>query len=71
MTASVKGPKGSGKSTFTRMLVNRLLLRHKQVAYLDCDTGQTEFTPPGMVSLHILSEPIHGEFAFTPFSECF
>jgi polynucleotide 5'-hydroxyl-kinase GRC3/NOL9 len=65
MTAFVKGPKGSGKSMFTRMLVNRLLLRHKQVAYLDCDTGQTEFTPPGMVSLHILSEPIYGGTSLT------
>lgn len=28
MAASVKGPRGSGKSMFARMLVNRLLLRY-------------------------------------------
>lgn len=72
----IQGPKNSGKSMFGRLLVNHLLLRsvnacsslqtskeyrYKQVAYLDCDIGQTELTPPGLVSLHILSEPILGE----------
>ncbi|CCA67460.1 hypothetical protein PIIN_01290 [Serendipita indica DSM 11827] len=56
----IQGPKGSGKSMLSRMLVNRLLSRFKQVAYLDCDVGQTEFTPEGMVSLHLLTQPVFG-----------
>jgi len=31
-----------------------------RVAYLECDPGQTEFTPPGCVSLHLVSEPVLG-----------
>ncbi|MQL95233.1 hypothetical protein Taro_027895 [Colocasia esculenta] len=47
------GPKNSGKSTFSRHLVNALLRRYTRVAYLDTDVGQPEFTPPGCLSLHI------------------
>ncbi|MCD7455411.1 hypothetical protein HAX54_028062 [Datura stramonium] len=49
--ALVCGPKNSGKTTFSRLLVNVLLQRYKKVAYLDTDVGQTEFTPPGLLSL--------------------
>ncbi|KAJ8553841.1 hypothetical protein K7X08_024519 [Anisodus acutangulus] len=49
--AFVCGPKNSGKTTFSRLLVNVLLQRYKKVAYLDTDVGQTEFTPPGLLSL--------------------
>jgi len=57
------GPKGSGKSTFGRMLVNAMITRsastsHKRsitqtdgVAFLDLDPGQPEFSPPGELSL--------------------
>lgn len=57
------GPKGSGKSTFGRMLVNAMITRsasisHKisksqtdGVAFLDLDPGQPEFSPPGDLSL--------------------
>ena len=31
-----------------------------QIAYIECDPGQTEFTPPGCVSLHLVSEPVLG-----------
>jgi len=31
-----------------------------QVAYMECDPGQTEFTPPGCLSLHLVSEPVLG-----------
>ncbi|KAI4234608.1 MAG: hypothetical protein L6R40_006692 [Gallowayella cf. fulva] len=48
--ALVCGPKGSGKSTFARMLVNGVL-KSSTVAYLDIDPGQPEFSPPGEVSL--------------------
>ncbi|GER53145.1 polynucleotide 5'-hydroxyl-kinase NOL9 [Striga asiatica] len=54
--ALVCGPKNSGKTTFSRHLVNVLLQRHKRVAYLDTDVGQTEFTPPGLLSLTVIDK---------------
>ena len=57
------GPKGSGKSTFTRILLNNLLSKSSGfskpcnsaisdgIALLDLDPGQPEFSPPGDVSL--------------------
>ncbi|KMZ69702.1 Polynucleotide 5'-hydroxyl-kinase grc3 [Zostera marina] len=52
----VCGPKNSGKTMFSRFLVNILLQRYKNVGYLDTDVGQSEFTPPGCLSLHVLQE---------------
>ncbi|KAJ7833495.1 hypothetical protein B0H13DRAFT_2111015 [Mycena leptocephala] len=43
----VKGHKKSGKSTFARTLLNHLLCRYRRVAFLECDLGQSEFTPGG------------------------
>ncbi|KDQ65165.1 hypothetical protein JAAARDRAFT_202382 [Jaapia argillacea MUCL 33604] len=56
----VKGPKNSGKSGFARLLLNQLLSKYKRVAYLECDIGQSEFTPGGMVSLNVISEHVFG-----------
>lgn len=56
----VCGAKGVGKSTYCRYLVNRLLSQHGMVAFLDTDLGQSELTPPGMVSLHALVSPLLG-----------
>ncbi|KAG6837057.1 hypothetical protein H0H93_015628 [Arthromyces matolae] len=56
----IKGPKKSGKSTFARTLVNSLLTRYQKVAFLECDLGQSEFTPGGMVALNIVSTPLFG-----------
>ncbi|KAI0637595.1 hypothetical protein C8Q77DRAFT_1047087 [Trametes polyzona] len=56
----VKGPKNSGKSTFARLLLNKLLSRFRRVAYLECDLGQSEFTPGGMVSLNVVEQPLFG-----------
>ncbi|KAF4585961.1 Polynucleotide 5'-hydroxyl-kinase GRC3 [Ophiocordyceps camponoti-floridani] len=56
----VCGPKSSGKSTFSRMLTNRLLtVTHRQsgVAVLDLDPGQAEYGPPGTVSLVRVRQP--------------
>lgn len=60
----VCGPKGSGKSSFSRMLANAILTKLPAtaqagntstevsiVALLDVDPGQPEFSPPGEVSL--------------------
>ncbi|XP_075577724.1 polynucleotide 5'-hydroxyl-kinase NOL9 [Pelecanus crispus] len=56
----VCGPKNTGKSTFNRYLINLLLNRLPSVEYMECDIGQTEFTPPGCVSLSNVTEPILG-----------
>lgn len=64
----VCGPKGSGKSTFSRLLTNRLLTRTQAqpkgkarpqggVVVLDLDPGQPEFCPPGTISLVLVQKP--------------
>lgn len=56
------GPKGSGKSTFCRILANSMLNVHPDprsssrrgldgIAFLDLDPGQPEYSPPGEISL--------------------
>ncbi|MCL7046667.1 hypothetical protein MKW94_013327 [Papaver nudicaule] len=54
--ALICGPKNSGKTTFSRILLNTLLQnqRYDKVAYLDTDVGQPEFTPPGCLALTII-----------------
>lgn len=62
------GPKASGKSTFCRVLANSMLTntapqshssngsRLDGLAFLDLDSGQPEYSPPGEVSLiHVRS----------------
>lgn len=56
----VSGPRNVGKSTFNRHLINQLLNQIPCVEYLECDVGQTEFTPPGCVSLLDITEPLLG-----------
>ncbi|KAF9813050.1 hypothetical protein IEO21_05786 [Rhodonia placenta] len=56
----VKGPKNAGKSTLARTLLNRLLTKYRRVAFLECDLGQSEFTPGGMAALNILDKPVFG-----------
>ncbi|KAK1297866.1 Polynucleotide 5'-hydroxyl-kinase NOL9 [Acorus calamus] len=51
------GAKNTGKSTFSRHLLNTLLTRYKRVAYLETDLGQPEFTAPGCLSLHVIDKP--------------
>ncbi len=48
--AAVCGSKGTGKSTFGRLLLNSLLNVCSEVAWLDTDCGQPEFTVPGLLS---------------------
>ncbi|PON30445.1 protein GRC3 [Trichoderma gamsii] len=56
-TTLVCGPKSAGKSTFSKMLINRILTSDAStatrtgVAVLDLDPGQPEFAPCGTVSL--------------------
>jgi polynucleotide 5'-kinase involved in rRNA processing len=62
----VVGNVNSGKSTTTRFIVNSFLnkyffiTRMQKVVYLDCDVGQPELSVPGLVSLHIIDQPLLG-----------
>ncbi|KAM0324828.1 hypothetical protein ACHAQA_007794 [Verticillium albo-atrum] len=57
------GPKSSGKSTFGRILANRLLTSPSQrpkrpaVAVLDLDPGQPEYSPAGTMALVHVKSP--------------
>jgi polynucleotide 5'-hydroxyl-kinase GRC3/NOL9 len=59
------GPKSSGKSTFGRLLANRLMTdrggsKHtpwSSVMILDLDPGQPEYSPPGVISLSKIVAP--------------
>lgn len=59
VVALTRGHKKVGKSTFSRMALERLLslgeLNSGKVAYLELDLGQSDFGPPGMVALHVFS----------------
>lgn len=65
LTIFVCGPKSSGKSTFSKLLANRLMTEETRsesgssqgVAFLDLDPGQPEFSPPGVISLVHLKAP--------------
>ncbi|KAJ1926072.1 Polynucleotide 5'-hydroxyl-kinase grc3 [Tieghemiomyces parasiticus] len=57
---TIAGVQGSGKSTFSRMVVNGLLAAFPRVAYLDTDLGQSEFAPAGTLALYMLERPILG-----------
>lgn len=54
------GGKDVGKSTFARYLTNSLLNSQKELYFLECDVGQTEFTPPGLISLNRVCSPLLG-----------
>ncbi|KAJ5326820.1 Pre-mRNA cleavage complex II Clp1 [Penicillium brevicompactum] len=66
----VCGPKASGKSTFSRYLLNHVLsptpeteggyANTEGVAFLDLDPGQPEFTPMGQIYLARLRKPFFG-----------
>ncbi|CZT49916.1 related to GRC3 Protein required for cell growth and possibly involved in rRNA processing [Rhynchosporium secalis] len=64
------GPKSSGKSTFTKLLCNRLIstlpgsTTSEGIALLDLDPGQPEFSPPGQLALVHVQDLNFG----TPFS---
>lgn len=58
LRVAVCGPKNAGKSTLCKYLVNTLLSRSKSVLYLETDLGQSEVTPPGLVTLTLLKQPL-------------
>jgi hypothetical protein len=52
------GAKGVGKSTCLKYTINRLLSKSDSVCVIDCDLGQPEFTIPGLLSLHLITDPV-------------
>ncbi|KAH6605985.1 hypothetical protein Trco_005138 [Trichoderma cornu-damae] len=72
LTTLVCGPKSAGKSTFSKMLANRLLTseaaaatrtRTHGVAILDLDPGQPEYAPCGTLSLvHVIRPNLSAAF---------
>ncbi|XP_072334254.1 LOW QUALITY PROTEIN: polynucleotide 5'-hydroxyl-kinase NOL9 [Scyliorhinus torazame] len=54
----VCGGKNIGKSTFHRYLLNSLLNHIPCVEFLELDVGQTEFSPPGCMALHLVTDPV-------------
>ena len=62
----VKGAKRSGKSTFARAALHRLLERYERVAWLECDLGQGEFSCGGVVGIWVLDRPVLGEPSAPP-----
>ncbi|KAL7820730.1 hypothetical protein V8C26DRAFT_393166 [Trichoderma gracile] len=72
LTTLVCGPKSAGKSTFSKMLANRLLTSEPAattrtgthgVAVLDLDPGQPEYAPCGTLSLvHVIRPNLSAAF---------
>ncbi|TPX63692.1 hypothetical protein SpCBS45565_g06430 [Spizellomyces sp. 'palustris'] len=56
----IVGSKNMGKSTLAQYLVNRLLNCYQEVAFLECDIGQPEFTSTGLASLNVVTAPLLG-----------
>ncbi|KAJ3224555.1 Polynucleotide 5'-hydroxyl-kinase nol9 [Clydaea vesicula] len=56
----VVGGKNTGKSTFFKYFINNALNRLPMLATLDTDVGQTEFSPPGVISLQMICSPLLG-----------
>mmetsp|Transcript_5229 Transcript_5229/g.14824 ORF Transcript_5229/g.14824 Transcript_5229/m.14824 type:complete len:782 (-) Transcript_5229:2365-4710(-) len=64
----VCGAKGVGKSTYVRYLLNKVMScgqagnnsvrKKRRVAVLDCDVGQPELGPPGLITLTVLEKPL-------------
>ncbi|KAI8964190.1 hypothetical protein F5Y11DRAFT_112475 [Daldinia sp. FL1419] len=73
----ITGPKGSGKSTFGKLLANRLITDqssnskgrvHRGVAVLDLDPGQPEYCIAGQVALVFVTEPVFNPSFCRPLS---
>jgi polynucleotide 5'-hydroxyl-kinase GRC3/NOL9 len=55
------GARNVGKSSFGRLLLNRVLAEGAASArFLEADVGQCEFTPPSLVAIHDVTAPCLG-----------
>lgn len=55
-----------GKTTLTRLLVNRAVAAGKRIALLDTDPGQSEIGPPGCIGLAYVDAPVGALSDLTP-----
>lgn len=59
------GPKGSGTTTFSKYVANRVLSTKGEVGYIDIDPGRPELSLPGTISYtHLSAEK--GQFLLKP-----
>jgi polynucleotide 5'-hydroxyl-kinase GRC3/NOL9 len=56
----IVGSKNTGKSSVARYISNRIVSKYRKLCYMECDVGQPEFTPAGIISLHIIDRPLLG-----------
>jgi polynucleotide 5'-hydroxyl-kinase GRC3/NOL9 len=57
-TTLLLGGTDVGKTTFVRLLVNRLVENKQRIAVIDADVGQSEIGPPACVGLAFAASPI-------------
>ncbi|KAJ2102914.1 Polynucleotide 5'-hydroxyl-kinase grc3 [Coemansia sp. S100] len=68
----VAGTQGQGKSTFSRLLLNRLISRYGRIFYMETDLGQSELSPPGALTLTMLTDPLLGPpFTHSGYTEAY
>jgi polynucleotide 5'-hydroxyl-kinase GRC3/NOL9 len=65
-TVQLIGGMDVGKTTFTRLLVNRAVAAGKRIALLDTDPGQSEIGPPGCIGLAFVDAPVANLSDLTP-----
>lgn len=46
--------------TTGHLIIYIALCRYRRVAFLECDLGQSEFTPGGVVALTVINQPVFG-----------
>ncbi|KAL1506236.1 hypothetical protein ABEB36_005633 [Hypothenemus hampei] len=59
-TVVICGGKGVGKSTFLRFAINVILNKFKKIRMFDLDSGQSEFCPPGCLSIVDVDQYVFG-----------
>jgi polynucleotide 5'-hydroxyl-kinase GRC3/NOL9 len=70
-TTMLLGGMDVGKTTFTRLLVNRAVEAGKRVAIVDADVGQSEIGPPTCVGLAFAEAPLLALSDLTPHALAF
>lgn len=70
-TTLVLGGIDVGKTTFTRLLVNRAIAAGRRVAVLDADPGQSEIGPPACAGLAFADVSVAGLSELTPHALAF
>lgn len=67
----VLGGTDVGKTTFTRLLLHRLVERHGRAAVIDADLGQSDVGPPACIGLAFAETPVLALSDLTPHALAF